>query len=97
MGGEGFGCKSEISIGTHQVLYRVAVNPCVLRTYRESDATPTLTRYQAPGITGDHVKIGPTVQTKTYIFRCFYQQYLVLFTMVPRNSTFHQHDVDATV
>ena len=30
--------------------------------------------------------IGPTVQTKTYIFRYFYQQYLVLFTMVPRNS-----------
>ena len=23
---------------------------------------------------------------KTYIFTCFYPQYLVLFTMVPRNS-----------
>ena len=30
--------------------------------------------------------VGPTVHTKAYIFRYFYQQYLVLFTMmVPRN------------
>ena len=33
-------------------------------------------------ITGDHVKQDlPTVSTKTYTFRYFYQQYLVLFTM----------------
>ena len=30
--------------------------------------------------------IGPMVYTKTYIFTCFYSQYFVLFTMVPRNS-----------
>ena len=29
--------------------------------------------------------MGPAVHTKTYIFRFFYQQYLVLATMVPRN------------
>ena len=30
--------------------------------------------------------IGPTVHTKTHIFRYLYKQYLVLLTMVPRNS-----------
>ena len=30
--------------------------------------------------------MGPTVHTYTYILPYFYQQYLVLFTMVPRNS-----------
>ena len=33
---------------------------------------------------GPH-EIGPTVDTKTYIFRFFCQHYLVLFTIVPRN------------
>ena len=33
--------------------------------------------------TGDHIKlVGPTVYTKTYIFRYFYYLYVVLFTMV---------------
>ena len=36
--------------------------------------------------TGDHRLIGPMVYTKTYIFTYFYQQYLALFTMAPRNS-----------
>ena len=35
---------------------------------------------------GGPYKIGPAVHTKTYIFRYFYQQYLVLFTVVPRNN-----------
>ena len=44
------------------------------------------------GITGGHSRwytmyVGPTVDTKTYIFTHFYSQQLVLFTMVPRNST----------
>ena len=30
--------------------------------------------------------MGPMVHTKTYVFACFYQQYLVLFTMAPRNA-----------
>ena len=34
-------------------------------------------------ITGDHSLVGPTVHSKTDIFRCFYQQYLVLLRMVP--------------
>ena len=38
-------------------------------------------------ITRGHIKyqVGPTVNTKTYIFTYFYWKYLVLFTMVPRN------------
>ena len=31
--------------------------------------------------------MGPMVHTKTYVFACFYQQYLVLFTMAPRNTS----------
>ena len=38
---------------------------------------------------GTIVNTGPTVYTKTYIFTYFYLQYLVLFTMVPRNSYYH--------
>ena len=34
---------------------------------------------------GPHL-IGPMVYMKTYIFNHFYEQYLVLLTMVPRNS-----------
>ena len=30
--------------------------------------------------------IGPTVQTKTYTLSYCYEQYMVLFSMVPRNS-----------
>ena len=40
-------------------------------------------------LTGDHIKhqVGPTVHTTTYIyFAIFYQQYLVLLTMPPRNT-----------
>ena len=39
---------------------------------------------------GDLELIGSMVYTKTYtgIFRYFYYQYLVLFTMVPRNTFF---------
>ena len=32
--------------------------------------------------------MGPTVHTKTYIFPHFFEQHLVLFTMVPRNRRF---------
>ena len=37
--------------------------------------------------TGDRSKylVGPTVHTKTHIFTYFYEQYSILFTMVPRN------------
>ena len=35
---------------------------------------------------GGPQQIGPTVHTKTYIFTYFYQQYLVSFTMVPRDK-----------
>ena len=31
--------------------------------------------------------LGPMVYTKTYIFNHFYRHYLVLLSMVPRNST----------
>ena len=31
------------------------------------------------------------VHTKTYIFTYFYSQYLVLFTMVPRNTVYCSH------
>ena len=32
--------------------------------------------------------VGPRVYTETYIFRYFYEQYLVLFTMVPRKIVY---------
>ena len=35
---------------------------------------------------GGYKLIGPTIHTKTYIFTNFYEQYLVLFTMVPRDG-----------
>ena len=37
---------------------------------------------------GGPYEIGPTVYTKTYIFRFFHSQYLVLFTIAPRNSMY---------
>ena len=37
-------------------------------------------------ITGGHIQYlaGPTVRTETYLFRYFYEQHLVLFTIAPR-------------
>ena len=60
---------------------------------RESTSRPQCVSYVGLGtifinITGDHIKyqVGPTVHTKAYIFRYFYQQFLVLLTMAPRDS-----------
>ena len=48
---------------------------------------------------GGPYQIGPTLHSKTYMFRYFCSQYLVLLTMVPRNNHFflipkHRPDLD---
>ena len=40
---------------------------------------------------GGPYEIGPTVHTKNYTIRYFYKHYLVLFAMVPGNSSRYQH------
>ena len=65
-----------ITAPTDQLLLKV-VHSCRLKGLLRG--TILNTRYQ----------VGPTVHTKTYIFRYFHERYLVLFTMVPRNSNRH--------
>ena len=81
--------KKSTTKNTYQEKNLRATLPALLSNTR---AARTVSHHHPTTAGHSKYQVGPTVDTKTYTILYFYQQYLVLFTMVPRDrvmSTAH--------